>query len=69
MTCNPNECEARCCYDGVYLHKNEVKSLRAVVKDNAEFIGYMIARSKDYSTLCRGLEATAILLQQEVIVI
>ena len=41
MTCNPNECEARCCYDGVYLHKNEVKSLRAVVKDNAEFFSFL----------------------------
>lgn len=35
--CNLNECEARCCYDGVYLLDGEEERIRAAVKTDPEF--------------------------------
>ncbi len=39
--CDYKTCEARCCYDGVYLDADEIKALRRVVEDNADVFGHL----------------------------
>lgn len=39
--CNLNECEARCCYDGVYLQPGEEERIRAAVADEPELFAQL----------------------------
>jgi hypothetical protein len=39
--CDPRACEARCCYDGVYLRDGEPARIRAAVASDPEFFAHL----------------------------
>lgn len=39
--CDPRACEARCCYDGVYLEDGEPERIRAAVASDPEFFAHV----------------------------
>lgn len=39
--CDPRACEARCCYDGVYLEDGEPERIRAAVASDPEFFAHL----------------------------
>ena len=40
-TCDPRACEARCCYDGVYLKDGEPERIRSAVASDPEFFAHL----------------------------
>lgn len=41
VPCDHKTCEARCCYDGVYLVEDEENKIREVVEDNPDFFAHL----------------------------
>lgn len=39
--CDFKQCEARCCYDGVYLDKNEAEKIKKLVESNKDFFSHL----------------------------
>jgi len=39
--CDLAQCQAVCCYDGVYIDGGDEKRIRTLVKDNREFFAFL----------------------------